>query len=116
MKLNAIHNAALINFLARKGAKEHVPLAPYSTLKIGGPARFFVTPNTKEDVALIERAAFEHGLNLHLLSGGSNTLFSDEGFLGIVMKLNNAFDFIDQSTDGQLLRIGAATSFAKVTK
>jgi UDP-N-acetylmuramate dehydrogenase len=116
MTLNPRHNSALFNLLTCLGMEENVPLASFSTLKVGGPARFFVSPKTPEDIATIERASSEHGLDLHIISGGSNTLFSDHGFDGIIMKLGPQFDFIDESPDGLSMRVGAATSYAKVTK
>jgi UDP-N-acetylmuramate dehydrogenase len=104
------------HLLAQIDVQENVPLAYFSTLKVGGPARYLVMPNTLDQVAQIELAAFEHGISLHVLSGGSNTLFSDSGFDGIVLKLGKAFDFVKADDDGLHLTIGARTSFAKVTK
>lgn len=112
----SFHAYALHQLLNSLQCKKDVPLGPYSTLKVGGPARYFVQPSTTQEVAAIERAAFEHGVALHILSGGSNTLFSDYGFDGIVMKLGSAFDYVQESTDGLSMCVGAATSYAKVTK
>jgi UDP-N-acetylmuramate dehydrogenase len=108
---NTIHR-----LLLKLSAKENVSLAPYSTLKIGGPARYFITPRSITEVMEIERACFEHEMPIHVLSGGSNTLFSDEGFLGVVIKLGSAFDFIKPSSDGLSFSVGAATSLAKFSK
>lgn len=102
--------------LIRMGAREFVPLAPFSTLKIGGPARFFIEPHTLEDVVLIQKVCLEHEIPLHIVSGGSNTLFSDAGFQGVVMKLGASFDHIKIHKDKNTLVVGAAASYAKVTK
>lgn len=110
------HLYALHRLIDAVGGKKDVPLSPYSTLKVGGFARYFVQPTSVKEVSDIERAAFEHGIPLHILSGGSNTLFSDHGFDGIVMKLGSAFDYVHESKDGLSMRVGAATSYAKVTK
>lgn len=112
----AVSNSALINFFKSKNVEENVTLAPFSTLKVGGPARFFIMPKTIQDVADIERACLEHGLPIHILSGGSNTLFSDQGFDGLVIKLGPSFDTIETSPDGLFMSVGGATSYAKVTK
>jgi UDP-N-acetylmuramate dehydrogenase len=96
------------------GAKEHVPLSPYSTLRVGGCARYFISPTTVSDLIKLQAASIDEGINLYILSGGSNTLFSDAGFDGIVVKLSSHFDFIEKQ--GTSLRVGAATSFAKITK
>jgi UDP-N-acetylmuramate dehydrogenase len=95
---------------------EQVPLAQFSTLKVGGPARYLVLPTSPSEIAFVSTFAKEHNIDLHIVSGGSNTLFSDEGYFGIVMKLAANFDFIHCSDDGLSLSVGASTSFAKLTK
>lgn len=108
-------NCAVQNLCARVTVKEGVPLARFSTLKVGGPARFFITPNTIDEISLVQKVCSEYTLPLHVLSGGSNTLFSDHGFDGVVIKLGPAFDYItDEEPSGPM--VGAATSFAKLTK
>lgn len=108
------HDHALTHLLGRLNAQEYVTLAPFSTLKIGGPARYFVVVNSIGDLTELQKACIEYGMKLHVLSGGSNSLFSDEGFLGVVIKLGPAFDFITHQNNSFL--VGAATSFAKITK
>lgn len=96
--------------------RESILLAQFSTLKVGGPARYFVTPKTPEQVAFVQVLAKEHGMPIHVVSGGSNTLFSDAGFDGIVMKLSPQFDFIEPQSNRLAMTVGAAASFAKTTK
>lgn len=102
------------NIFAKLNAKEGVPLARYSTLRVGGMAQYLVEPNSLEEVATIQLLCLEHGLPWHILSGGSNTLFADDGFLGVVIKLGPAFDSITIKEGA--LKVGASTSYAKVTK
>jgi UDP-N-acetylmuramate dehydrogenase len=70
--------------------QEQVSLAPYTTLGIGGPARFFYEAHTEAEI--IEAAQFAHdrGLPLFVLGGGSNLLVSDAGFDGVVMRIGIA--------------------------
>lgn len=103
-------------FLRRLHVEENVPLAQFSTLKVGGPARYLIMPRTKAEIIDVQAFTLDNNIPLHILSGGSNTLFSDEGFCGIVLKLHDAFDVIEPSFDGLSMRVGAAASFAKVTK
>lgn len=65
--------------------RQNVPLAPLTTLKIGGPARFFVTATTENDVADAFEFAAKNILDVFVLGGGSNVLISDEGFDGLVL-------------------------------
>lgn len=68
--------------------QENIKLAPYTTYKIGGPARYFIETKTKQDVLEALKFAKEKNLKYFVLCGGSNVLFSDEGYDGLVIKLN----------------------------
>jgi len=65
----------------------HVPLAPLTTLKIGGPARFFVKAETERHAIEAFEFAKENNLELFVLGGGSNILVSDKGFDGLVLQI-----------------------------
>lgn len=66
---------------------EHVPLAPYTTFKIGGPARWFAEAATEADILEAVEVARSRGLPLFPLGGGSNLLVSDTGFSGLVLHI-----------------------------
>lgn len=63
------------------------PLAPYTTFRIGGPARYFAEVQSISE--LYEALSFSknNSLPLYLLSGGSNVLVSDEGYSGLVIRI-----------------------------
>jgi UDP-N-acetylmuramate dehydrogenase len=65
--------------------QENVSLAPYTTLRIGGPARYFCDVTTED--ALLEAVQFarERPLEIFVLGGGSNLLVADGGFDGLVI-------------------------------
>ncbi|BFV58740.1 UDP-N-acetylmuramate dehydrogenase [Kitasatospora sp. CMC57] len=64
-----------------------VPLAPLTTLRIGGPARRLVTAVTDEEVIETVRAADAAGEPLLLVGGGSNLVIGDQGFAGTVLRI-----------------------------
>ena len=66
---------------------EHVPLAPYTTFQIGGPARWFAEAANEDDIAVGVAFAAERHLPLFVLGGGSNLLVSDAGFSGLVLRI-----------------------------
>jgi len=66
--------------------QENVLLAPFTTFRIGGAARFFVRAQNVVDVELAMRFAHEKKLSVFVLGGGSNILISDLGFNGLVIK------------------------------
>jgi UDP-N-acetylmuramate dehydrogenase len=68
-------------------ARDAVELAPFTTLRLGGPARRFVVATTATDCIKVVRAADAAGEPLLLLAGGSNVVISDSGFDGIVVRL-----------------------------
>ena len=66
---------------------EHVPLAPLTTLGVGGPARYFVEARDEAEVVEAVKFARSRGLPLFVLGGGSNLLVADAGFPGLVLKV-----------------------------
>ena len=66
---------------------EQIPLAPLTTMRVGGNARFFVQVENIEDLQEAVFFARERNLPVFILGGGSNTLFLDEGFSGLVIKI-----------------------------
>lgn len=66
--------------------KENEPLSKHVNIRMGGPARFYVEAKTKDEIAAAAKAADADGLRWVVLGGGSNTLPSDEGYDGLVIK------------------------------
>lgn len=67
--------------------QKNVALAPLTTLKVGGAARFFVEAKTESEVLQAVSYARENNLPLFVLGGGSNILISDNGFKGLALKI-----------------------------
>ncbi len=63
----------------------NVPLASYTTMKVGGPAQLFATVNTTDQLIKLVRWARAVELPYFLLGGGSNMLISDAGIHGLVI-------------------------------
>lgn len=77
-----------INF---KNLKINVPLANYVTMRVGGNAHFFVEPQKISELIKIVKYCIKQKINYFILGNGSNVIFSDRGFDGIVIctkKLN----------------------------
>ena len=79
--------ADTLNIVAALDIREDVPLAPFTTFGIGGPARFFTQAASEADVAAAVAWARERDLPLFVLGGGSNLLVSDSGFPGLVLHI-----------------------------
>ena len=78
-------------------------LAPYTTFKIGGPARYFCIVSDQFDALEAFEFAEKHQLQTFVLGGGSNLLVSDEGFNGLVIKVENKGIEIVSQDDNQVL-------------
>ena len=64
-----------------------VSLAPLTTLRLGGPARFFVTAEDDRSLCDALRFAKARRLGVRLLGGGSNVVIHDDGFEGLVIHM-----------------------------
>ena len=74
-----------------------VPLAPYTTFKIGGPADFLYRARTPAELAEAVSAARELEVPFFLLGMGANILIGDGGFRGLVIRNEvEAIDFLDE--------------------
>jgi len=76
-----------------------VPLAAYTTLRVGGPATRFVSAESAEEVVAAVRGAEGR---LLVLGGGSNLVISDDGFDGTVVRVANRGNKIDSLGDGRV--------------
>lgn len=85
------------------------PLARYTTYRIGGPAAAIVHPERPEDVIETLRVAAESEIRWLALGLGSNVLIGDAGFDGIVLRLAQSLDELEQGVNGDetLWRAGA---------
>jgi len=69
--------------------QKNVPLAKYTTFKIGGLAKYFFVAETTDDLIKAVEFAQEKNLPFFILGGGSNLLVSDEGFAGLVIAVKS---------------------------
>jgi UDP-N-acetylmuramate dehydrogenase len=68
---------------------ENFPLAPLTTLEVGGPARFFVEARKESHICSAVAFCREKNCELFVLGGGSNIIVSDSGFDGLVLKIGS---------------------------
>src|SRR3954465_5841586 len=67
--------------------QENVPLAPLTTFRIGGPARFFVEATCIADIEAAVTFARGNNVPLFVLGGGSNLVVADAGWPGLILKV-----------------------------
>ncbi|GGY41600.1 UDP-N-acetylmuramate dehydrogenase [Parvularcula lutaonensis] len=92
---------------------KNAPLAPYTWLRVGGPADRLYLPNSEEDLAGILRELPDKE-PLTIVGVGSNLIVRDGGIEGTVIRLGPGFGKV--SVDGSKVTAGAAALDAKVAK
>ena len=98
-----------------------VALARYTSFRIGGPADFFIEPNTVAELQALMQIVAEQEETCLLLGAGTNVLVSDKGVRGVVMRLGRGFDYTEwQEQSGQRclvhVRVGAGRSLGRFVR
>lgn len=94
--------------------KENLPLAPLTTFKIGGVARYFVEVKDKNELLEVFDFVSKKNLKYFILGGGSNLLISDKGFDGVVIKIRLAEFNVDKKQN--IFIVGSGVPLAKIVK
>lgn len=82
--------------------KEMEPLRAHSTFRIGGPASYYLVPEHAEEVREGIAFANERGLPFLTIGRGSNILFPDEGYDGVVIEIGRGMERIEVLDDGMI--------------
>jgi UDP-N-acetylmuramate dehydrogenase len=88
--------------------EEHILLAPYTTLKVGGHADYFCSVETIEDLFEALNFAKERRIPWSILGGGSNLLVDDDGFPGLVIHIAIRGMCFDVERNGTILATAGA--------
>jgi len=89
------------------------PLAPYTWMKIGGPAQFMVRPRNPDELLEVVRYCHEEQIPVRVLGGGSNVLVRDEGVSGAVLQLvDDSFGRI--TIEGSTVQAGAGALLSQL--
>lgn len=87
--------------------KREEPLANKTTMRVGGAARLYAEPASREDLQVLLKAAKEQGVEVRFLGRGSNLIIADEGVAGLVISLVNPFWAEFSVTGNGEIRVGA---------
>ena len=90
------------------------PMASHTTFRIGGPADYFVMPETIEELAAVLKLCKEEAVPYFILGNGSNLLVGDKGFRGVVIQLYKNFDGIQ--IEGTKVTAKAGAMLIRVAK
>jgi len=115
-KRRRVINTDIINGLERLNLDfmTDEPLSNHTTLRLGGNADFFVRLKQHEELKNLMAFIHEKNIPFFVIGGGSNLLFTDDGFRGIVLKLAGEFEEIQ--IVGNTVSVGAAAKLGTVIK
>jgi UDP-N-acetylmuramate dehydrogenase len=95
----------------------NIPLKNYTTMRLGGNARFMTDVRTPDEVASVCQNAVKQNLPIFILGGGSNIIVKDAGFQGIIVRNRiPGFEIIADDSMGTTIKIGAGENWDEVVK
>ena len=77
----------LLSILKEEQVKKDEPMKSHTTFRVGGPADYFVTPQTAEEVAKVIEACTQEKVPYYIVGNGSNLLVSDKGYEGVIIQI-----------------------------
>ena len=92
----------------------HEPLSRHTTMRVGGPARFWAEPETEEGFAELVRFCFDENIPLMVMGRGSNLLVRDGGIPGVVAHLSRG-DFSQLHVEGDEITAGVGVKFKQLS-
>ena len=88
---------------------ENEPMAKHTSFRVGGPARVFVTPNSKESLIQTLDLIHKYKLAFKVVGRGSNLLPSDQPFEGVIVKCDKGLDHIEINDTQVTVGAGVST-------
>ena len=105
------------SIISTPALQRKVPLAPYTTLRIGGPAAYFAEPENEEELSKLLAWVKREGLFFFILGNGSNVIFDDVGYKGLVISMRRfRNDLIKMDLDRSQVTVSAGVSLARLVR
>jgi UDP-N-acetylmuramate dehydrogenase len=107
-----------LKLIAGLKVKRSEPMARYTSMKVGGPADYFIEAATEQALQRLLVLLARTGTAFYLLGNGSNVLISDRGISGVVVRLAGEFKSAEWREDGDVvrLRVGAAYGMTQLVR
>lgn len=88
------------------------PLAPWTSVRVGGAAEALVRPASPDTLVAVLRFCRDEGVPLAVLGGGANTLVGDLGVPGVTLKLPS--DYFPEAIEGTRVTVNAGSAIARI--
>ena len=97
--------------------RTNIPLKNFTTMRLGGPARYFADAHTPADVQQLYHWAKSQNLPVFILGGGSNLIARDEGYAGLVIRMRvPGFEIKEDNSGSTTIKIGAGEIWDSVVE
>ncbi len=94
---------------------ENIPLKNFTTMRLGGNARYMTEVRTPDEVVTAFKSAKSQNLPIFIIGGGSNVIASDNGFAGLVMRMRiPGFEIVGDDTNSTTIKVGAGEEWDSV--
>ncbi|MFM2153115.1 MAG: hypothetical protein RL199_1550 [Pseudomonadota bacterium] len=100
----------------RGEVKREAPLAARTSVRVGGSAELFVRPEGTDALVMLLALAREHGLPVHALGGGANTLVGDGGVPGVTLKLKEEGEEVVDRGDRVAVELSAGAPSGRLVQ
>lgn len=102
----------LVQIVGEERVRTDEPMKNHTTFRVGGPADFFVTPETSEEVRAVVDMCRSEEIDCHIIGNGSNLLVSDRGVRGVVVQIAKVMNKIE--SNGEQIRAQAGALLSEV--
>lgn len=90
------------------------PMKKHTTFRIGGPADYYISPKTTEQLQLVLDLCQQQDIPYYIIGNGSNLLVSDSGYRGAVIQICRSMSSI--TVDGEIIRAEAGVLLSQLAK
>lgn len=86
---------------------EQEPMQKHTTFRVGGAAKYFAMPKNTEEIQALIAYCREQKLSYYVLGNGSNVLFTDDGYDGMIIQIGSAMSTIQVVGNSMYVQAGA---------
>lgn len=113
--MNGKTGKLLLEYVGQTHIIENADMRKYTSFKAGGRAKFLVDPQNAEELSALIGALKKEAVRFFIMGNGTNFIVADDGFDGVIIRIGNAFDRIEQVTD-DILRVGAGAKLSSAAR
>lgn len=108
--MNQDFYAKLTDIVSKDNVKIDEPMKLHTTFRVGGPADFFVLPQTKKEIRDIICLCRHENVPYYIVGNGSNLLVGDQGYRGVILQISRKMNAIEVQGDRITAQAGALLS------